>query len=59
MSCMTCVKAQVTSSSFQRDVSGTLRRLGVAHRREARTSDRMFSVDLALPGEARPGYPKP
>ena len=29
-----------------------LRQRGVAHQREARTSDGMFSVDLALPGAA-------
>ena len=39
---------------FDRDVSRLLRQRGVAHQREARTADGMFSVDLALPGAARP-----
>ena len=46
-------QAQVTPSRFDSDVSRLLRLRGVAHQREARTSDGMFSVDLALPGAAR------
>ena len=46
-------RVQVTPSSFHADVSRVLRERGVAHQREARTSDGLFSVDLALPGAAR------
>ena len=46
-------QVQVTPSKFHIDVSRVLRARGVAHQREARTADGMFSVDLALPGAAR------
>ncbi|KAK9831465.1 hypothetical protein WJX81_008090 [Elliptochloris bilobata] len=38
-------------SNFQYDVARVLRSRGVAHQLEALTSDGLFSVDIALPGE--------
>lgn len=41
-------------SALHRDVSRVLAEAGVAHAIEALTPDRLFSVDIALPG-ARAG----